>query len=78
MKYWKCLSGCGTSDVYYKLTDEEYEEWKDKKGSELSKLHYPDGIPEDIRMGYGWYGCRIGIAEDGTKYYTECTGNSCD
>lgn len=34
--------------------------------------------PDDIRDGYGYYGCNKPIDKDGTKYITIYIGDSCD
>lgn len=68
----------GTVTNYYWISDEDYERIKDKRGTELENEIYPNGIPEDIACGYGFYGCSVGKNAEGRGWISICTGRSCD
>ena len=70
--------GCGTTTNFYRISKEDYARIKDKTGSELEKEIYPDGIPEDLVYGYGFYGCSVGCDSEGNGWVSITTGNSCD
>lgn len=70
--------GCGTNSHYCEISKEEYERvtaiegWQGKLDSE-----YRETMSDDIRWGYGFYGCNVCQIED-KYYYSVCIGNSCD
>lgn len=70
--------GCGTNSHYREISKEEYERVKSFENY-IGRLNaeYKETMSDDIRWGYGFYGCNVCQIED-KYYYSVCIGNSCD
>lgn len=72
-------NGCGTTDYYYEISKEEYERIKaipNYRGVINSWIE--ETMSDDIRYGYGFYGCDVLEGKDNKYFYCYTIGNSCE